>query len=78
MISVRDRLKEKAEAVDFHDAATFQVNSREEMLEKAGTIGVLATENEDIRSLREMIIYGIKGMAAYAEHAKTLGKRTLK
>ena len=34
MISVRDRLKEKAEAVDFHDAATFQVNSREEMLEK--------------------------------------------
>src|SRR5690606_14372704 len=60
--------------VDFHDAATFQVNSREEMLEKAGTIGVLATENEDIRSLREMIIYGIKGMAAYAEHAKNIGK----
>ena len=44
------------------------------MLEKAGTVGVLATENEDIRSLREMITYGIKGMAAYAEHANKLGK----
>lgn len=36
-------------------------------------IGVLATENEDVRSLRELIIYGVKGMAAYAEHASNLG-----
>lgn len=36
-------------------------------------IGVLATENEDVRSLRELIIYGLKGMAAYAEHAMNLG-----
>ncbi len=40
-------------------------------------MGVLATENEDIRSLREMIIYGHKGMAAYAEHAKNIGSEDL-
>lgn len=35
--------------------------------------GVLATENEDIRSLRELLVYGLKGMAAYAHHANVLG-----
>lgn len=35
--------------------------------------GILATENEDIRSLRELLIYGVKGMAAYAHHARVLG-----
>jgi hydroxylamine reductase len=44
------------------------------MLEKASKIGVLATENEDVRSLRGLITYGIKGMAAYAHHALNLGK----
>lgn len=37
-------------------------------------IGVLACENEDIRSLRELLTYGLKGIAAYAEHAAVLGK----
>ena len=41
--------------------------------EKARTVGVLSTENEDIRSLKEMLTYGIKGMAAYTEHAYNLG-----
>jgi hydroxylamine reductase len=59
---------------DLHDAATFTANTRASMLEKAASVGVLATENEDVRSLREMIIYGLKGMAAYAEHAKNIGK----
>jgi len=36
--------------------------------------GVLATENEDLRSLRELLIYGLKGIAAYADHAAVLGK----
>ena len=40
----------------------------------APEVGVLATKDEDIRSLREMITYGIKGMAAYAYHARVLGK----
>lgn len=39
-----------------------------------GPSGVLATENEDVRSLRELLIYGLKGVAAYAEHAAMLGK----
>ncbi len=45
----------------------------EEMAEKAEQVGILTTENEDIRSLRELTIYGLKGMAAYAEHAYNLG-----
>ena len=44
------------------------------MLAKAATIGVLATENEDVRSLREMITYGVKGIAAYTHHALMIGK----
>ncbi|NCB62204.1 MAG: hydroxylamine reductase [Clostridia bacterium] len=40
---------------------------------KAGAVGVLSTENEDVRSLRELIIYGLKGMAAYLQHASVLG-----
>ena len=41
--------------------------------EKAKTVGVLATENEDVRSLRELLILGLKGVAAYADHAAVLG-----
>ncbi len=40
--------------------------------EKAGTVGVLSTENEDIRSLRELITYGLKGLSAYTKHANAL------
>lgn len=39
---------------------------------KAATVGVLATENEDVRSLRELIVYGLKGLAAYSKHANAL------
>ena len=42
--------------------------------EKAGTVGVLSTENEDIRSLRELITYGLKGLSAYSKHANVLLK----
>ena len=44
-----------------------------EMEQIAAKVGVLATENEDVRSLRELTIYGLKGMAAYVEHAQNLG-----
>lgn len=47
----------------------------DEMQEKAKSVGVLSTENEDIRSLRELLMYGLKGMAAYAEHAYNLGSQ---
>lgn len=45
---------------------------RADFAEKAKTVGVLATENEDVRSLRELITYGIKGLAAYVKHADAL------
>ena len=42
--------------------------------DKAKSVGVLATENEDVRSLRELLVYGLKGIAAYTDHAAILGK----
>jgi hydroxylamine reductase len=53
-------------------AALYETSDRLEMDEKAKTVGVLATENEDIRSLRELIIYGLKGLSAYSKHANVL------
>ncbi len=55
------------------DCTTWKCNNVAEMDMKAAEVGILKTENEDIRSLRELLIYGIKGMAAYAEHAANLG-----
>ncbi len=74
MMGLRDSLKEISGTKLTDDAVVFQADSRTQMLEKAASIGVLATENEDVRSLREMITYGLKGMAAYAHHALNLGK----
>lgn len=58
---------------DLPDAATWRGTGETDFVEKAVTVGVLATENEDVRSLRQLITYGVKGMAAYAEHAAVLG-----
>jgi hydroxylamine reductase len=57
---------------DLHDSAIWTGNTLEEFEAKNGSVGVLATENEDIRSLRELVIYGLKGLAAYTEHAFNL------
>ncbi|OHW61780.1 hydroxylamine reductase [Andreesenia angusta] len=54
------------------DAATWSA-PESDYDEKAKSVGVLSTENEDVRSLRELVVYGLKGMAAYAEHAYNLG-----
>ncbi|TGE33855.1 hydroxylamine reductase [Desulfosporosinus sp. Sb-LF] len=56
---------------NLNDAATWTA-SADEFEEKAALVGILTTENEDVRSLRELLTYGLKGMAAYAEHAYTL------
>ncbi|NLN95630.1 MAG: hydroxylamine reductase [Bacteroidales bacterium] len=56
-----------------HESATWEAKTVEEMVAKAPHVGILATKDEDIRSLRELIIYGLKGMAAYAEHSMVLG-----
>jgi len=72
---VREAVKAKAGAVDgeLHDSATWTADSAEAFQAKAKEVGVLSTENEDVRSLRELIVYGLKGLAAYAEHAAVLG-----
>jgi hydroxylamine reductase len=77
MIAIRDELRKSVNVEKLHDSATFTVNSRASMLEKAAFVGVLTTENEDVRSLREMITYGLKGLAAYTEHAKNMGNINL-
>ncbi len=65
----------KVEKDKLPEAATWYAYTPEEYERKAQQVGVLEmTENEDIRSLREMIIYGVKGIAAYAEHAYNLGE----
>jgi hydroxylamine reductase len=63
---------------DLHDASIWSSSDDNEIKKKslASEVGVMATENEDVRSLRELIIYGVKGMAAYAEHAFNLGKES--
>ncbi len=76
MIELRDSIKGQ-ELAELLDSATFTVSSRNEMLEKASAVGVLATGNEDVRSLRELIIYGLKGMAAYTHHALNIGKENV-
>lgn len=74
MITYRDELRAKTNVDNLHDAARFQVDSKVDMLEKASSVGVLSTKDEDIRSLRELITYGLKGMAAYTHHALNIGK----
>jgi hydroxylamine reductase len=56
-----------------HHSATWYSDDEAEFHEKAKEIGVLATDNEDVRSLRELLIIGLKGIAAYADHAAILG-----
>lgn len=53
---------------------TWNTKDMGQMLEIASKVGVQRTENEDIKSLRELITYGLKGLAAYTEHAMNLGK----
>jgi hydroxylamine reductase len=74
-LTLREELRQKLGAIDgpIPEAAVWYSEDEAEFLDKAGQVGVMATENEDIRSLRELLTYGIKGMAAYAEHAYNLG-----
>ena len=66
-------IKNDKDEKEIHDAAIWAANNPEDFRKKAETVGVLATKNEDIRSLRELLTYGLKGMAAYLEHANNLG-----
>lgn len=77
LIKIRDELYAKSKYNSPHDAVTYKANTREEMLAKAASIGLLAEENEDVRSLKYTVIYGLKGMAAYTEHAENIGEKDL-
>ena len=68
-----DLLAKLDDVSNLSEAALWTASTKEEMDAKAPLVGVLATENEDIRSLRELIIYGIKGLSAYMKHANALG-----
>lgn len=70
--ALRDSLrKELSDSTKLPKAATVAV-SPDDYAIFAQSIGVLSTENEDIRSLRELITYGLKGLAAYSKHANAL------
>lgn len=61
------------DATKLPESAKWDANTIAEFEEKAPKVGILETKDEDIRSLRELLTYGVKGMAAYAEHALNLG-----
>lgn len=73
-LNIRDQLK-KGQNIE-HDALSWSGSTKEDFLKKAESVGVLSTENEDVRSLRELLIYGLKGISAYADHAAVLGKES--
>ena len=71
-LSEKDLLLSKLTNKDALPEAALWNGSVEEFAKKAATVGVLSTENEDIRSLRELITYGLKGLSAYSKHANVL------
>jgi hydroxylamine reductase len=77
-VELRDRLKsETASAGSLDGPAAFSpAGDRAGMVTQGEAVGVMADEslNADIRSLRELLIYGVKGLAAYADHARILGQ----
>ncbi len=78
-VSLREKFitEMKAHAIDIpddlHPSTRWKPEGEQDLVDTAAGVGVLATENEDVRSLRELVTYGVKGMAAYAEHAGNLG-----
>lgn len=58
---------------DIPECATWQAEEDEALLEKSTKVGILEHKDPDIRSLKELLTYGLKGMAAYAKHAWNLG-----
>ena len=74
-LSEKDLLLSKLNTLTSTDTlpeAALWNGSENEFAAKATTVGILSTENEDIRSLRELITYGLKGLSAYSKHANVL------
>ncbi len=72
-LTIREKLRKRVGENISHDALLWNANTEAEFLKKAASIGVLSVRDEDVRSLRELLIYGLKGMAAYLHHAMVLG-----
>lgn len=72
LVAKKQLLAELSSTEGLPEAALWE-GKRDSFEEKARTVGVLATEDEDVRSLRELITYGLKGLAAYSKHANVLG-----
>ncbi len=84
MIGLRNELRKTVALPDWHDAAKFAMDTgeaglyaKERILYKASLVGVLATRDGEIRSFRETVIAGIKGMAAFLDQALNAGKEDL-
>jgi len=74
MLSLRDELRATLDTVPAHDSVGWSGDTKEEFIDKAETSGVEAlSEHEDLRSLKSLILYGLKGLAAYTDHAAVLG-----
>lgn len=73
-LSKKQELLQKVRNIQMLPEAAVWNGSEENFEAKAAQVGVLATENEDIRSLRELITYGLKGLSAYSKHANVLLK----
>lgn len=73
LVAKKQLLAELSSTEGLPEAALWE-GTRDSFEEKARTVGVLATEDEDVRSLRELITYGLKGLAAYSKHANVLGR----
>ncbi|MBN2529912.1 MAG: hydroxylamine reductase [Deltaproteobacteria bacterium] len=79
VLVARDRLKDElqkagVEVSDLTQDEALWSGDSAEYETRGAAVGVLSQENEDVRSLRELLIYGVKGLAAYASHAAALGK----
>ncbi len=73
-LAVRDELNASLDQCPDHDAARWSGSSKEDFLAKASTVSIKSlSENEDLRSLKSLVLYGLKGLAAYTDHAAVLG-----
>lgn len=71
-LKVKENLLKEVSDKSALPSASLWNGNESEFAAKSATVGVLATENEDIRSLRELITYGLKGLSAYSKHANVL------
>jgi hydroxylamine reductase len=73
-LAMRDELNLALAHLPTHDAAQWKGSSKDDFLAKSLAVGIESlSENEDLRSLKSLVLYGIKGLAAYTDHAAVLG-----